>query len=130
MDPNRLIELRELLTRKREALVKKIEDRQRKSRSTEREKPEDNGHVSRSEQDAINFELSRLDHEQLGRIDAARGRLEAGTYGNCLEPKCGEEISVSRLDAVPFAVRCTDCEEAREDEDAPGRKRRRGRDIN
>jgi RNA polymerase-binding transcription factor DksA len=30
----------------------------------------------------------------------------------CFE--CGEEISGARLRALPFAVRCKDCEEARE----------------
>jgi DnaK suppressor protein len=39
-------------------------------------------------------------------------RLEEGAYGNCFE--CGEEISHPRLRALPFAVRCRDCEEARE----------------
>ena len=39
-------------------------------------------------------------------------RLEEGTFGYCFE--CGEEISERRLRALPFAVRCKDCEEARE----------------
>ena len=45
------------------------------------------------------------------REEALR-RLEEGTYGYCFE--CGEEISEKRLRALPFAVRCKDCEEARE----------------
>jgi len=39
-------------------------------------------------------------------------RLERGDYGFCYE--CGEEIGEKRLRALPFAVRCKDCEEARE----------------
>ena len=39
-------------------------------------------------------------------------RLEEGTYGNCFE--CGDEIAEARLRALPFALRCKDCEEARE----------------
>jgi DnaK suppressor protein len=39
-------------------------------------------------------------------------RLEEGRYGLCFE--CGDEISEARLRALPFAVRCKDCEEARE----------------
>ena len=42
----------------------------------------------------------------------ALARLEQGTYGNCFD--CGEEIAEKRLRALPFAVRCKDCEEARE----------------
>jgi DnaK suppressor protein len=45
-------------------------------------------------------------------VDAALRRLEEGTYGDCFE--CGEEIAEARLRALPFAVRCKDCEEARE----------------
>jgi DnaK suppressor protein len=45
-------------------------------------------------------------------VDAALHRLEEGTYGNCFE--CGEEIAEARLRALPFAMRCKDCEEARE----------------
>ena len=42
----------------------------------------------------------------------ALARLEDGTYGYCFE--CGEEIAQQRLRALPFALRCKDCEEARE----------------
>jgi len=45
-------------------------------------------------------------------VDAALRRLEEGTYGDCFE--CGDEIAEARLRALPFAVRCKDCEEARE----------------
>jgi DnaK suppressor protein len=50
--------------------------------------------------------------ETLSKIDEALARLEEGTFGYCFE--CGEEISERRLRALPFAVRCKDCEEARE----------------
>ena len=50
--------------------------------------------------------------ETLKKINEALRRLEEGTYGNCFE--CGEEIAQARLRALPFAVRCKDCEEARE----------------
>jgi len=50
--------------------------------------------------------------ETLNKIDAALRRLEENTYGDCFE--CGDEISQARLRALPFAVRCKDCEEARE----------------
>ena len=38
--------------------------------------------------------------------------IEQGDYGNCFD--CGSEIAEKRLRALPFAVRCKDCEEARE----------------
>lgn len=63
-------------------------------------------------QDDIEFALIQMKAETLQKITEALNRLEEGTYGNCFE--CGEEISPKRLRALPFAVRCKDCEEARE----------------
>jgi DnaK suppressor protein len=63
-------------------------------------------------QEEIAFALLQMKAETLNRIDAALGRLEEGTYGNCFD--CGDEIAEARLRAVPFAVRCKDCEAARE----------------
>jgi DnaK suppressor protein len=50
--------------------------------------------------------------ETLNKINDALARLDQGDYGNCFE--CGEEIAEKRLRALPFAVRCKDCEEAKE----------------
>ena len=63
-------------------------------------------------QEDIEFALIQMKAETLNKINEALGRLEEGLYGNCFE--CGEEIAEARLRALPFAVRCKDCEEARE----------------
>ena len=63
-------------------------------------------------QDEIEFALIQMKSETLNKIEEALHRLEEGTYGYCFE--CGDEISEKRLRALPFAVRCKDCEEARE----------------
>jgi DnaK suppressor protein len=63
-------------------------------------------------QEDIEFALIQMKAETLNKINEALGRLEEGAYGNCFE--CGEEIAQQRLRALPFAVRCRDCEEARE----------------
>ena len=63
-------------------------------------------------QDDIEFALIQMKSETLNKINDALKRLEQGDYGNCFE--CDEEIAEKRLRALPFAVRCKDCEEARE----------------
>src|SRR6266516_2196026 len=63
-------------------------------------------------QEDLEFALVQMKSETLNKINDALGRLEQGTYGNCFD--CGEEIAEKRLRALPFAVRCKDCEEARE----------------
>ena len=63
-------------------------------------------------QEDIELALIQMKSETLSKVDDALARLEQGTYGNCFE--CGEEIAEKRLRALPFAVRCKDCEEAKE----------------
>ena len=63
-------------------------------------------------QEDIEFALIQMKSETLNKVNDALARLEQGDYGNCFE--CGEEIAEKRLRALPFAVRCKDCEEARE----------------
>ena len=63
-------------------------------------------------QEELEFALIQMKSETLNKINDAMLRLEQGDYGNCFE--CGEEIAEKRLRALPFAVRCKDCEEARE----------------
>ncbi len=63
-------------------------------------------------QEDIEFALIQMKAETLNKINDALARLENGEYGFCFE--CGEEIAEKRLRALPFAVRCKDCEEARE----------------
>lgn len=63
-------------------------------------------------QDDIELALIQMKSETLHKIEEALTRLDEKTYGYCFE--CGDEISERRLRALPFAVRCKDCEEARE----------------
>jgi DnaK suppressor protein len=52
------------------------------------------------------------DVQEVQDIEAALGRLEAGTYGQCVE--CGSVIPVARLDAYPTAKRCLPCQQKHE----------------
>jgi DnaK suppressor protein len=63
-------------------------------------------------QEDLEFALIQMKSETLNKINDALLRLEQGVYGYCYE--CGEEIAEKRLRALPFAVRCKECEEAKE----------------
>jgi DnaK suppressor protein len=63
-------------------------------------------------QEDLEFALVQMKSETLNKVNDALVRLDQGSYGNCFD--CGEEIAEKRLRALPFAVRCKDCEEARE----------------
>ena len=58
------------------------------------------------------YQLIQMKAETVKRIDTALRRLDEGTYGDCFE--CGNEIAGVRLRALPFALRCKDCEEMHE----------------
>ena len=46
---------------------------------------------------------------QLGKIEGAFRRIEAGEYGNCFI--CSEEIDIRRLSEDPTCTRCIKCVE-------------------
>jgi DnaK suppressor protein len=49
---------------------------------------------------------------QATAIRRALGRMDAGTYGRCED--CGQRIAPSRLQALPYADACIDCQSTRE----------------
>jgi DnaK suppressor protein len=105
-----------LLSRRRE-LQAQVHDKMRDVRATgevtKLSEVFDAGESSEADiQEDIELALIQMKSETLNRVDDALGRLEQGTYGNCFD--CGEEIAEKRLRALPFAVRCKDCEEAKE----------------
>ena len=59
--------------------------------------------------------LSRLegrDKHELDEIDAARARLEAGTFGTC--ERCARPIPLPRLRAMPTTRFCVSCQSREE----------------
>ncbi|MFI5254266.1 MAG: TraR/DksA family transcriptional regulator [Candidatus Limnocylindrales bacterium] len=44
----------------------------------------------------------------LALVDAALARLDDGTYGRCVT--CGRPVGAERLEALPWADRCIDCQ--------------------
>lgn len=44
---------------------------------------------------------------EIAAIHAALGRIEEGTYGECV--KCGDDIAEARLDLLPFTPFCASC---------------------
>jgi len=112
---SRYNELRKMLEDRRRELVNDVQGRMRDVRADGSKDREvfDQGESSEVDiQEDIEFALIQMKSETLTKINEALRRLDDGTYGNCFE--CGEEIAEARLRALPFAVRCKDCEEARE----------------
>jgi DnaK suppressor protein len=55
------------------------------------------------------FSLTGGERDLLQEIEGALAKMEQGTYGLC--ESCGTEIGAARLQAVPWARYCIDCQE-------------------
>jgi DnaK suppressor protein len=58
------------------------------------------------------FSLSDNERATLLQIENALRRMDEGSYGKCAN--CGQMISIQRLEAVPWARFCIDCQELAE----------------
>ena len=109
-------ELKKMLLERQREIMNEVQGKIRDVRAEGSEKDHevlDPGETSEVDiQEDIEFALIQMKAETLNKINEALSRLEEGTYGRCFE--CGDEIAEQRLRALPFAVRCKDCEEARE----------------
>ena len=58
------------------------------------------------------FSLSDTERTTLLQIENAIRRMDEGTYGRCAN--CGRNIAIARLEALPWARFCVDCQEMAE----------------
>jgi RNA polymerase-binding transcription factor DksA len=105
--------LRELLEARRRGLAEDVQRRMTRIRegvisATPATEPDPG--------DTHDLDLSLLEIAvtTLRRVDCAIEHLDAGRYGRCVQ--CHGPIGDARLRAVPFAVCCQQCENAREQE--------------
>ena len=57
----------------------------------------------------LSYRLTTGERDILRRIDDALDRIEGDAYGECLA--CGKKIQQGRLNAVPWARHCIECQE-------------------
>jgi len=122
MDPNRNVDpnlavLREKLVTRRSQLQQEIADGLRASRREDYTALAGQVHDREDESLAdlladVGLADVRRDALEVSDIDAALGRMRAGTYGTCQD--CGAAIGSARLRAYPAAKRCWRCQESHE----------------
>jgi DnaK suppressor protein len=126
MSGTRQAELKRILESRRNDIQQDLHARVNRSRATSAEVGDVVDMAESAEgdfQEELGFALMQMKAETLERTNDALRRLEAGTFGVCAS--CGDEISEARLRALPFAVRCTECEAARERSVASSRNAQR-----
>jgi len=117
MDPSRLETLRDRLLAEQSRLEAEVE----RSASARTENLRAQGDISnlpthsadRDAQDVgMHLTIEETLREELHAVVHALARTREGSYGTC--EQCGKEISLERLEAIPQAVYCVDCERANE----------------
>ena len=63
-------------------------------------------------QDEISSQLAEVESRELANIERALVRIKNGTYGEC--EICGNKIPLARLNALPYATSCIECQRAAE----------------
>ena len=116
-DDARHVQLKQILLDKREALIQEIKQQLGQSVSEEQsrrlEAAMDSGDQALVDLDReMGISLQEMRNRERQLIDDALDSLDEGTYGVCAD--CEEEISEKRLQALPFARLCVECQSKRE----------------
>ncbi|HEX4131804.1 MAG TPA: TraR/DksA family transcriptional regulator [Pirellulales bacterium] len=61
-----------------------------------------------SAQDEINSQLAEVESRELASIENALERIRSGHYGVC--EGCNTKIPLARLNALPYATTCIECQ--------------------
>jgi DnaK suppressor protein len=116
--PDEIARYREILLDKREALQGQVQSLDQvvtsSTQATERSKSPLSIAENASDAYESDFAFISMESEEslIRKIEEALQRIREGTYGCCAD--CGEEISVERLEALPFASLCVKCQEQEE----------------
>jgi DnaK suppressor protein len=113
MDPNEFATIRAALEKQRDELTHQLEELGAPPESSGVEMSVDEGFADSGQATAGRSETLSLVEElrtMYAEVIASLGRLDDGTFGTC--ERCGKEIPVERLEALPTARLCVDCKQA------------------
>ncbi len=98
-----------LITMKKEIIDSLIENNEDFKAIVEGVDPKDSVDIASDDMDRKMLEsMGTKDLKRMKLIDSALGRIEMGKYGICI--KCGKQIPNERLQAIPYALMCIDCQ--------------------
>ncbi len=111
---NSLSKLKEMLIKRRDALRRALDG----DLSLLRQLREQSGRdvvdaALDAAQDEISSQLAEVESRELGSIEKALKRMKQGNYGLC--EICVAKIPMLRLNALPYATMCIECQQADED---------------
>ncbi|HVA63658.1 MAG TPA: TraR/DksA family transcriptional regulator [Terriglobales bacterium] len=110
MDRKRLEQFQKKLQQKQLELMQAVARNEQDGRAADEEATQDIADkATNSYTKEFLFHQSNADRSQLQLVNDALTRLRDGSFGECVA--CGEELNLKRLDAVPWAGLCINCQE-------------------
>jgi DnaK suppressor protein len=110
MDAKKIKDIRRRLSSEYENRIKSINRNRTAAYEIKLENTEDEGDLATiSHERELLYSLHESDFARLRFIREAMKAMDRGQYGECV--RCGEEINVKRLEAVPWATMCLRCQE-------------------
>jgi len=113
MDKKKAETFRKRLLAKQEELLRLVSKSEHDGRQADAEATQDIADkAANSYTKEFLFHQSDDNRRMLQLVNEALERLKNGSYGLCVA--CHEEVQVKRLDAVPWARHCIECQEKQE----------------
>ncbi len=110
MDSKRLEDFRKKLEVRRRNLTETVTRTRGEGRTVIEDHPQDVADLATSYQaKEFLFSTSTQERRNLQMVEEALHRINEGVYGECVS--CGREINAKRLEAVPWARYCIECQE-------------------
>ncbi len=112
VDPELLKTIREALVHQRNQLKSVVLNTQAQMATKAVDLADVSDRASGGFEDELAMGLMAIEAGQIDEIEAAIARIDEGTYGLCVD--CERAIPRKRLEVLPFALRCLNCEALKE----------------
>jgi DnaK suppressor protein len=110
MDKKKAETFKKRLLTKQEELLRQVTKSEKDGREADEEATQDIADkAANSYTKEFLFHQSDENRRLLQLVNEALERMKNGTYGNCVA--CEEEVQLKRLEAVPWARHCIECQD-------------------
>jgi DnaK suppressor protein len=110
VDKKSIARFKKLLQIRQIELRRRLSQVQREGHAIEPGGAKDEGdRATTSQMRELLFLQTSHDRSLLADLEEALARVDAGTFGECLN--CGQEIGIKRLEAIPQARYCVTCQD-------------------
>ncbi|MBI4423230.1 MAG: TraR/DksA family transcriptional regulator [Elusimicrobia bacterium] len=104
--------IRKKLLEMRDLLLKTVKDKQERDIDVGTDVGDEADQATSSQEKEMLFELSDNERVMLDQIEGSLRKMEKGAYGLC--ESCQKPIAKARIQAVPFARYCIQCQSSAE----------------